>query len=506
MAPPLRQWARALPRAAGAPRPAAWPGTLPETAATRVPRRALGGGQPPSAAAEEAEAGSRASGARGVMGRMKKGPLALCFGALVAAGATLYQYRQQQAGEATLLEWLPAPGMGNAREVLATKFQDQPDGTPRPHIKEDQWAPRTPGAVQHVKDVLFGGPGRRVLIGPSGSGKTSTVQRVAREADRDGIVFVNLKGATPAAAVAAFAAAFRVDADKADETIPRAIEQYHRETGRFAVVIVDDAQDALMGGWNPFQLKALLASLSKCIDAGALNMVFLTSQGGLPGKLDWIDGWRDGVEEHELDPIDGAAVEKHLQEAWKLGQSTAREIVDKVGAGTRDVFDVVLEGYKPSDNIDEKAVRKRADDVVAREGKRIGETLATLPHCDVHRDAASRRVRHLQQDEANRSVRRAAVLLLDRLTAVPRTSVTAVPRTSAYETAPSTGTGGWHLAPDLANFEHAAEVLVKDNILRTVGRDVAWDHRAVETAYKSIKSNYEVLRQVRRVSASSAGT
>jgi hypothetical protein len=62
------------------------------------------------------------------------------------------------------------------------------------------------------------------------------------------------------------------------------------------------------------------------------------------------------------------------------------------------------------------------------------------------------------------------------------------------------------LAPDLANFEHAAEVLVKDNILRTVGRDVAWDHRAVETAYKSIKSNYEVLRQVRRVSASSAGT
>ena len=361
--------------------------------------------------------------------------------------------------------------MEKARKRLETKFAEHPGSAPVEGVEEQYWAPRTEVSMQLVHDVLFKEATRSVIVGPSGSGKTSTVKMVARKADRDGIVFVDLKKAKSSQTLLhACAAAFDVNVDKAYVAIPRAIREYHQKTGRVATIIIEDAQGALMSESAAVAAglplpEEFLQSLSECVEANALNMVFLSSEGSLPGQLRSMSGWSAALCEVELAPIDEATMTKHLQEVWKLDEPTVREIVDKVGTGTRDVFRRILGANRPGDTIAKEEVGGRINDVIVEAINRINDALEKLPH------------KQFDQAASSRSTRRAAVLLLDRLTIAPSTS--------AHEVMSARGMGKMY--PDVPQFEDAVRTLIKDNVLHKHirGGQVAWHRRALRTAWQA---------------------
>jgi hypothetical protein len=289
-------------------------------------------------------------------------------------------------------------------------------------------------------------------------------------------VFVNLKGLTAASAtspVSRFAAAFGVREEWALPAIPQAVRAYHKKMKRPAVIIIEDAQGALRGG----DVELMLAELAKCADAKAANLVFLSSEGDLPGQLRTMSGWSTAVLEYELAPIDEVAMTKHLQEVWKLDEPTACAIVDKVGTATREVFNIILGEHSPGQTIAMETVGHRVNGVIEQASNRITGALRKLPHVQFDRAAASR------------STRRAAVLLLDRLTIAPSTS--------AHEVMSARGMGKMY--PDVPQFEDAVRTLIKDNVLHKHirGGQVAWHRRALRTAWQAAmeKGQYDDVRK-----------
>ena len=306
------------------------------------------------------------------------------------------------------------------------------------------------------------------------------VKMVAREANRNGIVFVDLKGLTAATAtspVSRIAAAFGVREEWALEAIPQAVRAYHKKTKRPAVIIIEDAQGALRGG----DVELILAALAKCVDATAANLVFLSSEGGLPTQLRKMSGWSKAVQEYRLNLVDEKTMREHLVEEWKLDVPLASDIVDRIGCGMRDVFDRALKDYKPGALIDLTNVNRNVDAVI-EEAKQLIQTAITDLNPAGNAPPA----------ELMTSRQRAAVLLLDRL--LTTSTTTAVDPDLVSGQRPGAKT------PSIASFYRAQRVLVHRNVLRFLGGgddEVTWHGRPAQTAYAAVQRTrrYNAIRE-----------
>jgi hypothetical protein len=294
------------------------------------------------------------------------------------------------------------------------------------------------------------------------------VKVVAREAKRDGIVFVDLKGMNAAGdVVEAFANAFGVVESKVLEAVPRAVLEFHQKTGRFAIIIIEDAQGAL----RTSVAEKLLQQLARCADDGALNLVFLTSEGGLPNQLASMSGWGNAFSTSELRPIHGNTMRQHLEQVWHMDPTLASSLVEQVGSGARDIFDRALEGCTPGGGIDESTVKARTDLIIAQSRESIMNALLVL-----------------KAEEGAKGyllgILPAAILLLDHLLTVP-----AVATGSVHSSHAKRSDTQW---PSWEKFGLAANALVDKNILhKEVSGKVTWHRRAVRTAYQSLQETDE---------------
>jgi hypothetical protein len=336
-------------------------------------------------------------------------------------------------------------------------------------VAEEHWVSREKRVKEEIKKILFGGPGRHVIVGPSGSGKTSTVKMVAREAKRNGIVFVDLKKAKSGTSVMqVFADAFGVDAARLRRAVPHAARRFHKATGRFVTVIIEDAQVALRAGGD--EAYELLQILAECTEANAVNLVFLSSEGDLPTQLRSMSGWSNAVEEYGLNLVNEDTVRKHLVEVWKLDAQLAAEIVERIGCGMRDVFKRVLKDFKPGASIDATSADliKANIKIILEQAKRNINTVLKGLKEEEHSAATNAR-----------GSRRAAILLLDYLLTHPPTPVSEVYRSCWWR----------HLSvPPEERFIHAERILIENNILRMAdGENATWHRRPVQAAYAALQ-------------------
>jgi hypothetical protein len=353
-----------------------------------------------------------------------------------------------------------------ARKRLEAAFATRPESTPIEDVAEEHWVPREECGMKEIETILFQAPGRHVIVGPSGSGKTSTVKMVAREAGRNGVVFVDLKGTLDETGVLGkFAQAFGVNKDKAIDALPLALRAFRDKTGRFATIIIEDAQGAL----SSRSAVPLLQELANCTEANTVNLVFLSSEGDLPVQLRKMSGWSGAVREHWLHLVDEDTMAAHLVEHWHLDDKVAAEIVKRVGCDMRDVFRSVLAGFKPGDIIDAAVVDARVNSAIEEAKRKITTALLEL---DVKQDVAARDWQ---------SIQRASVLLLDHL--LPRT------KTSAVEAHKAIVSAGVQRPPTLTDFEDAKRMLVQENILSDLGyvSAVTWHKRPLREAYAALQ-------------------
>ncbi|MCW5672734.1 MAG: ATP-binding protein [Hydrogenophaga sp.] len=348
---------------------------------------------------------------------------------------------------------------------LQTKFERLPGSTPIAGIEEKDWLPREEEAKAYVRSILFEAPGRAVIVGPSGSGKTSTVLMVARGDHRDGIVFVNMKPSKNEGkdAMKAFARAFGVDVDKVDSAIPEAIREYHAKTGRFATVIVEDVQGLV------YTARSLLQFLAECIEAKALNLVFLSSEGDLPSQLRSMSGWSNAVAVYELNPISEAAMREHLQQVWHLEPALVSHVIEQIGTGARDIFERVLGNRKPGEEIEQYVVEGKVAQLVHEAVKLVNGTVKSLAKEEILKPKFN-------------GIQPAAVLLLDHLLTTPETSTR-----DAFD---ARSTKGW---PTMVLFDSAADVLISRNILhRGVNDKLTWHRGAMRTAYNELQHSKDI--------------
>ena len=349
---------------------------------------------------------------------------------------------------------------------LEASFATHPESTPIEDLAEKHSVAREERVMKEIEGILFRAPGRHVIVGPSGSGKTSTVKMVAREAGRNGVVFVDLKGSNDAdAVVATFSATFNMSKDKVLSALPLALRAFRDKTGRFATIIIEDAQGALSP--PPPAVALLLQRLAACAEANAVNLVFLSSEGDLPAQLRKMSGWSRAVREYRLNVVDEETMRKHLVEVWKLDAQLAGDIVERIGCGMRDVFKCVLKNLKPGESIDAAVVNSNVETVIEESKRSIDAVLKRLK--DEERAAAG----------SATGSRRAAVLLLDHLLTTPSAAVYAA--YNAY--------AGSASRPPEEQFIHAESVLVDSNILRFVDAGkVTWHGRPYRTAYAALRA------------------
>jgi hypothetical protein len=244
-----------------------------------------------------------------------------------------------------------------------------------------------------------------------------------------------------------------------------------------AVIIVEDAQGALRGG----DVELMLAELAKCEDGGAVNLVFLSSEGDLPGQLRTMSGWSTAVEEYGLNLVDEETMRKHLVGVWKLDEQLAGDIVARVGCGMRDVFKRALKGFKPGTSIDAASA-----DLIKAIVKMI------IEEAKVSIDVVLEKLRLAELNKAAdlTGSRCAAVLLLDRLLRRPTTSVFDTYREFSKRAQAR------HLSD--APFIYATGSLVEGNIVRRADREdeVTWHRKAMKTAYAALQGSekYRAMR------------
>jgi type II secretory pathway predicted ATPase ExeA len=408
------------------------------------------------------------------------GKMLVVGGTIAAPAVAYYQYRSSEMARIATEEARAAAAKAayeasaefaveKALHKLEAEFSTHPESTPIAKVEEKYWLPRDEGTKKQVHDILFEGSGRLVVVGTSGSGKTSTVKMVAREAKRSGIVFVDLKGMNaPGDVLEAFAKAFEVDQSKVVEAVPRAVREFHQKTGRFAIIIIEDAQGAL----RTSVAEKLLQQLARCADDGALNLVFLTSEGGLPSQLRSMSGWGNAFFVKELRPIHENTMRQHLEQVWHMDPTLASSLVEQVGSGARDIFEGALKACTPGGSIDESTVKANTEIIIAQSRESIMNVVVELKGKE--RDKAFDYVGMLP----------AGVLLLDHLLTVPAADTGSVYRAHVEHRGKQ-----W---PPWDMFDFAAKVLVDKNILhKEVSGKVTWHRRAVRTAYQSLQETDE---------------
>jgi hypothetical protein len=300
---------------------------------------------------------------------------------------------------------------------------------------------------------------------------------VARAASSNGVVFVDLKTARQGGdGLQAFASAFDIHVDRVEDALPRALMQFREKHGRFATVIIADAQ-GMVGS-----VQGLLQRLAQCAEAKAAKLVFLSSEGDLAGQLRAMSGWSNAVRDYQLDPITEATMQKHLVDVWRLEPGLAASIVERIGSGTRDIFEGVLSGYTPGSPVDAAAADVNVGKVIGEARSSIRAVMDRLHNEELSKTAGLE------------GVQRAAVLLLDRLLTMPVTR--------PHDASMAAGQ-----RPSVSHFTYARRVLVESNILRTakIG-EVMWHRRPLRTAYAELKdtATYRAIREGRAAEAAEA--